>query len=102
MFGVQINGPGDVFCDNQSVVTNVSIPSSILNRKHNSICYQRVREAHTAGTIRVGWISGEYNKADIGMKTTIPTKGGYELLNSIFNEKVSTIKKENHGNDGEA
>ena len=26
MFGLQIDGPADVFCDNQSVVTNVSIP----------------------------------------------------------------------------
>ena len=58
MFGVPIDGPADVFCDNQSVVTNVSIPSSVLNKKHNSICYHSVREAHRAGTIGVGWISG--------------------------------------------
>ena len=31
MFGVPINGPHDVFCDNQLVVTNVSIPSSVVN-----------------------------------------------------------------------
>ena len=41
MFGVAIDGPADVFCDNQSVVTNVSIHSSVLNKKHNSICYHR-------------------------------------------------------------
>ena len=57
-----------MFCDNQSIFTNVSIHSYVLNKKHNSICYHRVREAHTAGTMRVGWISGEYNKADIGTK----------------------------------
>ena len=34
MFGVPINVPADVFCDNKSVVTNVSIPSSVLNKKH--------------------------------------------------------------------
>ena len=27
MFGVPIDRPSDVFCDNQSVATNVSIPS---------------------------------------------------------------------------
>ena len=101
MFGVPIYGPADVFCDNQSVVTNVSITSSVLNKKHNSIYYQRVPEAHTDGSIRVGWISGEYNKADIGTKTTIPTKRQYELLNSIFNEKVYTITNKFHGYDGE-
>ena len=42
MFGVPIDGPADVFFDNQSGVTNVSIPSSVLNKKHNSIFYHRV------------------------------------------------------------
>ena len=74
MFGVPIDGPADVFFDNQSVFTNVSIPSCVVNKKHNSIFYHRVREAHTSGTIGVGWISGEYNKSDIGTNTTIPTK----------------------------
>ena len=85
MFGVPIDGPADMFCDNQSVFTNVSIHHSVLNKKHNSICYHRFQEAHTSGTILVGWISGEYIKADIGKKTTIPTKRRYEVLNSIFN-----------------
>ena len=101
MFGVPIDGPADVFCDNQSVVTNVSILSSILKNKHNSICYHRFQETHTDGTIRVGWISGEYNKYNIGTKTTLPTKRRYELLNLIFNEKVSTITKKSHVDDGE-
>ena len=74
MSGVLIDGTADVFCDHRSVFTNVSIPYSVLNKKHNSICYHRFLEAHTAGTIQVGWISGEYNKADIGTKTKIPTE----------------------------
>ena len=81
MFGVPIDGPADVFFDNQSVITNVSIPSSFINKKNNYICYHRFWEAHTAGTIRVGWILGEYNKAYIGTKTTISTKVQYKLLN---------------------
>ena len=101
MFGVPINGPADFFCDNQSVVNNLSVPSSVLNKKHNYICYHRFREAHTSGTVQVGWISGEYNKADIGTKTTIHTKRQQKLLNLICNEKVSMITKEFHGYDGE-
>ena len=65
MFGVPINRHADVFCDNQSLVTNVSILSSVLNKKRNSICYHRVLEAHTAGTILVLWISGDYNMSQI-------------------------------------
>ena len=58
MFGVPIDGPADVFCDHQSFVNNVSIPSYVLNKKQNSLCYHMFREAHTPGTIQVGWISG--------------------------------------------
>ena len=43
--------------------------------------------------ILVGWISGEYNKCDIGTKTRITTKRQYELLISIFDDKVYTITK---------
>jgi hypothetical protein len=39
MFGIPIDGPTDVLCDNQSVVTNSSVPESTLSKKHNSICY---------------------------------------------------------------
>ena len=35
------------------------------------------------------------------MKTTILTKRRYELLNSIFNEKIYDITKKYHGDDGE-
>jgi hypothetical protein len=49
MFGIPIEGPTNVFCDNQSVVTNATIPESTLKRKHNSIAYHRVREAAAAG-----------------------------------------------------
>ena len=50
--------------------------------------------------IQVGWILGEHNKADIGTKTTIPMKRQYTLLNSIFNDNISTITKKSHEDDG--
>jgi hypothetical protein len=49
MFGVPIEGPANVFCDNKSVATNSTVPTSTLKKKHNSIAYRRVREAVAAG-----------------------------------------------------
>ena len=34
--------------------------------------------------IRVGWIQGEYDQADLGTKTTLSTKRRYELVNEIM------------------
>jgi hypothetical protein len=51
MFGIPIEGSADVFCDNQGVVCNSSMPESLLNKKHNAICYHHVQEACAAGTI---------------------------------------------------
>jgi len=39
-----IDGVCNVFCDNKSVVTNSSVPSSVLNKRHNALCYHKVRE----------------------------------------------------------
>jgi len=49
MFGIPIDGPTNVFCNNKSVMTNATIPTSTLKKKHNSIAYHRVREAVAAG-----------------------------------------------------
>ena len=37
MFGVPLDKPADVFCDNSGVVMNVSKPESTLQKKHNAI-----------------------------------------------------------------
>jgi hypothetical protein len=39
MFGVPIDGPANVFCNNRGVVKNVSIPESTLLKRHNAINY---------------------------------------------------------------
>jgi hypothetical protein len=65
MFGIPIDGPANVFCDNRGVVKNVSIPESTLMKKHNAINYHTVREAVAAGILRVGKEDGETNLADL-------------------------------------
>ena len=68
MFGVPIEGPSLVFCDNQSVTNNVSVPTSLLSKKHNAICYHKVRECVASGWLRVGWIESKKNLADLFTK----------------------------------
>jgi hypothetical protein len=65
MFGVPIEGPTNVYCDNQGVVTKTTKPESTLKKKHNSIAYHRVREAAAVGTIRITKESHEFNIADM-------------------------------------
>jgi hypothetical protein len=65
MFGIPIEGPTNVFCDNEAVTKNSTIPESTLKKKHNSIAYHRTREAVAASTIRVAKEDGKTNLADV-------------------------------------
>ena len=64
LIGVPLLGPKNVYCDNQDVVKNTSIPESTLNKKHNSINYHVIREAVAAGIMRVGKEDTEWNLVD--------------------------------------
>jgi hypothetical protein len=60
MFGIPIDGPSKVFCNNKCVITNSIVPTSLLSKKHNSIAYHRVRESVAAGII--GNCKGPYKR----------------------------------------
>jgi hypothetical protein len=65
MMGIPIDGAANVFCDNKSVVTNSTIPTSTLKKKHNSIAYHRVREAIAAKILQVAKVHTSENLADL-------------------------------------
>ncbi len=65
MFGIPIDGPTNVFCDNKSVVTNSTIPTSTLKKKHNSIAYHHVREVVAAGVLQIAKVDTTENLADL-------------------------------------
>ena len=52
-FWVPLGGPESVFCDNNEVVNNTSIPESTLSKKHNTINYHYVREASASRILRI-------------------------------------------------
>ena len=93
-FGIPIMGPATVLCDNKSVVTNASVPASVLHKRHNAICYHRVREAQASQMIRVGWIPGEFNKSDLLTKTTMPGNKKNGFVQQIFHNKATVIRRE--------
>ncbi len=70
MFGIPIDGPANVYFDNQSVVTNASKPESTLKKNHNAIAYHRVREAAAAGRI-----AKEPHESNIADMLTKPVSG---------------------------
>ena len=68
MFDIPIEGPTNVFCNNEAVFKNTSILDSTLKKKHTSICYHRAREAVAARTMRVAKEGTVTNLADLFMK----------------------------------
>ena len=63
-FGVPIEGPTNVFGDNEAVYKNTSNPESTLSKKHNAINYHICREAVAAGIMRVAKEDTNTNIAD--------------------------------------
>ena len=65
MLGVPIDGPCNVFCNNEGVVKNTTRQESPIKKKHNSVAYHKARESIAAGIIRVAKEDGATNIADI-------------------------------------
>ncbi len=65
MFGIPIDGPTNVYCDNDAMVTKSTKPESQLKKKHNAIAYHRVHEAVAASTIHIAKEPSETNIADM-------------------------------------
>ena len=59
----------NMFCDNEAVYKNTSMPESTLKKKHHAIAYHRCREAVlAAGTIRVAKEGTKTNLSDLFTK----------------------------------
>jgi hypothetical protein len=62
--GIPLDGPANVFCDNEAVVTNTSRVESTLKKKDVAICYHRVREASAMGMIQIATENTDTNLSD--------------------------------------
>ena len=65
MFGVEVDGPTVLYCDNQSVVHNAQHPESKLKKKHISIAFHKIRGSVAAGVVEIHNVGTTDNLADI-------------------------------------
>ena len=65
MMGAEPDGPALMLGDNNSVVLNCTMPSSVLKKKSSAVSYHRVREAIASGVMKFSHIPTELNYADI-------------------------------------
>jgi hypothetical protein len=83
MFGVPIDGPTNIFCDNEAVHKNATLPeSTTLKKKHHAIAYHRCREAVAAETVRVAKEGTKTNLSDLFTKL-LPQPRREELLDKF-------------------
>ena len=64
MLGVQVID-SYMFGDNQGVLTNSTVPHPQLNKRHNALAYNRVREAIAAKIMKFFKIDGKKNPSYI-------------------------------------
>ena len=77
---VPLDGPADVFCDNNSVVQSSTIPALVLKKKHNAVSFHKVRETIAAGVMRISHEGTDSNLADLLSKTLLGLQ--HHLLSS--------------------
>ena len=68
MFGIPMEGPANIYCDNEAVYKDVSIPTSVLNKKMHGISYHYCRETVAAGICRIAKEDTSTNLSDLFTK----------------------------------
>ena len=69
MMGIPVNEPTFIRGDNKSVLSNTTVPSSVLSKKSNSIAYHAVREGVARGEWVTGYIKTDVNPSNILTKS---------------------------------
>ena len=70
--GVEPDGPAMMLGDNNSVVLNCTMPTSVLKKKHNAVAYHRVREGIAAQICHFAHVPSSQNYADVLTKPLGP------------------------------
>ena len=92
MLGVPIEKTSLLMGDNNSVLLNTTLPSSMLKKKHLGCSYHRIREAVAAKIIDFAYIPSEHNYADILTKP-LPTHAHHRLAKPWLFRRAKVIDK---------
>ena len=99
--GIPVRGASYMFGDNMSVITNTTLPSSCLKKKHNAIVgYHRIWEAIAAGIIKFIHVPGSRNIADVLTKPLGPQVHG-RLVKQLLNGKPPVVPAQGEYQNGE-
>ena len=91
MFGVNVQEYTCIWCDNEAVVNNSSVPSQALNKKHNVVSFHMVREVMASGVARVAHIDGVDNPADLFTKILSKNKR-FQFIEKLTGNVVNRRK----------
>ena len=97
MMDIPVEGPTDIYGDNQSVLANTTIPDSTLKKKSQSIAYHYVPEGVARDEWRTSYVNTHDNEADLLTKQ-LPhgeKRKGFvsNLLHHIFGLSGSVMRK---------
>ena len=89
--GVPVETHSWLLGDNQSVITQSTVPSSTLSKRHNALAYHRIRWAVAAGMVKFVKIPGKENAAD-ALTKYLAYCDAYPLLKPILFWRGETLE----------
>ena len=92
-FGIPIDRPTYMFCDNESVVKSTSRAESTLSKKHQLISWHSIWKAISAGWLKILKEPGVLNLADLFTKQ-LPISSQNGILNAIYSNDGKSIRNE--------
>ena len=83
MMGVELDGPANIFGDNESVIKNPINPEATLKKKNLSIAYHKCRECFASGIANLYFVRSEENLADLLTKV-LPVPKRKNIFDCIY------------------
>ena len=74
MLGVKVDDPSLMLGDNNGMILNTTIASSVLKKKHCVVAYHKVCEAYCGGLVLLAHVRSETNRSDCLTKAMGPLK----------------------------